>query len=314
MVHFTESAYKTLVGGSVVYLARCLRIELTDGTVMRITEHDTEVTVFEGFVGGAASFTDPQVYSPVDGWDATNSRAEAALKESSMEFNGAFGGDNVSQADILHGKWEDAIVWDFRVDWRVPWLGTPLRSQKLRLGDFKHDDGIWTAQAYNLYADYHVKWGKAYTKTCHHSFGDADCGINVAVGGTTRFTCKVLANNGDPNLNLSFQYDDVAPDTGAISLADERLVGGHITFTSGNLSGQSYPIRKFHASDRIYLQYPTRRAFALEDRFTAYAGCDKRMSTCDGVWSNSDNFGGFQTMPGTATVITTGDNIPTATS
>jgi len=291
-------------------LTRCMKITREDGEIYRVTEHDQTLTIHEGvFDGSSDPWDNAEVYSPVDGWDASNARAEAAMKEANIELTGVFGGTLVTSSDIQAGLWDMATIDDFRVDWRYPWHGV-IRHQVYRLGDFKYDNEVWVAQAYNRYSEFQKKSGNVYRKLCHHAFGNAACGVNTSNPGTTVFKCLVEDGNGDSSYNITMQFDipgDAASYDGADDQEDDFFAMGHIVWTTGDNKGQIYPVRSNTKTGRILdLRFPTRVPFADGDRFDVYAGCDKARATCRDVYSNMENYGGFTFIPGTATLMKTG--------
>jgi len=81
--------------------------------------------------------------------------------------------------------------------------------------------------------------------------------------------------------------------------ADGWFAGGVLTWESGANAGRSCEVRDWvEASSRITLFLPQPFAIEVGDKFRAYPGCDKRLSTCTGRFANVLNFRGEPHLPG----------------
>lgn len=245
-MHDTKEDLQGLLDVSGHRLTRCFRVTRSDGQVFRVTDHDAAISFPENWLDLAA--TDKvggvQSYTPIDGWDSSNSRAEAAMKKNSIELRGAFGGAFVTSEDIMAGLWDSAVVDDFIIDWRYPFKGA-FRWNKYRLTDFQLNGEIWVAQSVSATGELSRKSGKVYAKTCWHAFGDDMCGIDLNDAGVTEFKCTVSALNVAPEHNRSIDFADVAGTyAGAEAAISDFFKGGHVRWTSGNNKGLAYPIRK----------------------------------------------------------------------
>jgi uncharacterized phage protein (TIGR02218 family) len=80
------------------------------------------------------------------------------------------------------------------------------------------------------------------------------------------------------------------------SQADGYFALGEIIFTSGLNSGVKRTI-KTSSAGVLGLSYPLPKVTAIGDTFTAYAGCDKRDTTCSGTFNNIPNFRAFPYIP-----------------
>ena len=184
-------------------------------------------------------------YKPIDGFDAGNARTETAMKNNNIEIRGAFGGSFVTDADILAGLWDWAIVDDFVFDWKRPFLGA-MRWSKYRLTDFQYNDDIWVAQAGTMTGELYRKSGKMYGDTCWHAFGDSHCGVNLNEAGVTEFRCKITDTDDalGKNRTVIFNDADGAGSYGGVQAKPkDYFKAGHLRWTSGKNNGQVYPIR-----------------------------------------------------------------------
>ena len=310
-MHNTKEDLQNLLDASNHYLARCFKVVRQDGTTYRMTDHDNIIPFPENWLDVTSSdkVGSVQNYTPVDGWDASNARAERAMKQNNIEMTGAMGGSIISDSDIRAGLWDWAIVDDFICDWRYPFKGA-FRHSKYRLTDFQFNNDVWIAQAKTMTSELYRKSGKSYGDTCWHAFGDAQCGVDLNVAGTTEFRQKVSSLVSSPDHNRIINYADATGAgsyAGANGKASEYFKAGHLKWSSGNNNGQIYPIRK-STSSQIFLQYPTRADIQANDTFTLFAGCDKLLATCtsttlSGGVNNKDNFGGFPFLVGRTKLV-----------
>lgn len=79
---------------------------------------------------------------------------------------------------------------------------------------------------------------------------------------------------------------------------DNYFDQGLITFTSGQNNGITRTVRLYlHASGQVLLFLPLPFAPANGDTFHIYPGCAKTMSVCQNTFANLINFGGFPFVP-----------------
>lgn len=91
--------------------APCCKIKLTDGTIFALTDHDRPLTVDLGDADG------PLEYSPADAVSFSDGRRATDLAIDTIEVIGAVSSDKITQEDLHLGRFEDAEVTMFEVDW-----------------------------------------------------------------------------------------------------------------------------------------------------------------------------------------------------
>lgn len=81
------------------------------------------------------------------------------------------------------------------------------------------------------------------------------------------------------------------------ALLDRPYAGGYVEWepTPGILERRF--IRDFVASELVLLLTLPFQGIAVNDPVTVYPGCDHTMATCDTVYSNVENYGGFPYIP-----------------
>jgi uncharacterized phage protein (TIGR02218 family) len=136
--------------------------------------------------------------------------------------------------------------------------------------------------------DTQVPW-QLYQSGCAYSLYDANCGVvrsSFSQGG------HVIADAG--NSAFSFKTN--------LFQTDGWFTLGKITMTSGVCIGQTRAIKAYNG-EAITTMVPFIGTPAANDTFTAWAGCDRQMSTCLNKFSNQINFGGQPFIPAPSTVI-----------
>ena len=79
---------------------------------------------------------------------------------------------------------------------------------------------------------------------------------------------------------------------------DQYFNEGWVVFTSGVNNGIKRTVRSYlNAGGQILFWQPLPNAPGIGDTFTAYPGCDKQQSTCDGKFANLVNFSGKPYIP-----------------
>ena len=92
-------------------LAWCWRIVRADGVTLGFTDHDRTL-MFDG--------TD---FEPESGFAASEVRSGSDLSVDAQDAQGVLTSDRITETDILDGRWDNAAV----EVWRVNWAGTSQR-------------------------------------------------------------------------------------------------------------------------------------------------------------------------------------------
>lgn len=119
-----------------------------------------------------------------------------------------------------------------------------------------------------------------YAPTCQHTLFDYGCGLIRATWATSG---NVSA--GSTSSTLLFG--------GALA----RHAQGSIVFSSGVNANLRATVKMATAGVSLTLMYPLPSPPAAGDAFTAYAGCDHTLATCQARFSNAANFRGFPFVP-----------------
>ena len=109
-------------------LAWCWRITRADGVTFGFTDHDRTLS-FDG--------TD---FEPESGLTASEVRSGSDLSVDAQDAEGVLTSDRITETDILDGRWDNAEV----EVWRVNWADTgPARADAARAPSVRSGAGGW---------------------------------------------------------------------------------------------------------------------------------------------------------------------------
>lgn len=141
-------------------LAVCIAITRTDGTVVRITNHDANIT-FDG-----------HDYLCADGGTATDVQASSALNVDNSEQTGIYG--TITAADLKAGVYDYAAYSRFIVNYADTSMGR-YRQQDGTLGQVTIDRQSFVAELRGLMQALQQSFGRVCTPTCPYTLGDSSC-------------------------------------------------------------------------------------------------------------------------------------------
>ena len=262
-------------------LAWCWKITRADGVVLGFTDHD-KVLSFGG--------TD---FEPESGLAASEIRAGSDLSVDSQDAEGALTSDRITETDILDGRWDNALVEVWRVNWRA--TGQRVLLRRGAIGELRRGRTAFVAEVRSMAHVLGQTLGRVYQGTCDAALGDSRCGVDLndpAYSGTGAVV--------DPVLDRAFTA------SGLGGFANGWFSFGYLEWTSGQNSGRAAEVMMHEIASGIVtitlLESPV-RAVETGHAFTIRAGCDKRAETCGAKFANMLNFRGFPHIPGQDTVI-----------
>src|SRR5690606_27464385 len=100
-----STALREHLAGTVTTLASLWRITRTDGVVMGFTDHDQDIT-FDG-----------QFYKAATGFTPTALSSNAALAVDNMEIQSVLDSEDITEADLAAGVYDNATVDLFLVNY-----------------------------------------------------------------------------------------------------------------------------------------------------------------------------------------------------
>jgi len=262
-------------------LAWCWRITRADGVVLGFTDHDRRLT-FDG-----------TSFEPESGLVASELRSGSDLSVDAQDAEGVLSSDRITETDIADGRWDNAAV----EVWRVNWADTGQRALLRRgaIGQIRRGRLAFVAEVRSMAHVLGQTIGRSFQGTCDAALGDARCGIDLespAFKGT--------------GLVTELLRDRAFLASGIFSFADGWFSGGTVQWSSGANYGRQAEVLIHTVAGGIVtvtlLEAPV-RPIAVSDTFVIRAGCDKRAETCQAKFANMVNFRGFPDIPGQDAVI-----------
>ena len=262
-------------------LSWCWRISRADGVTLGFTDHDRVLT-FDG--------TD---FEPESGFAASEIRSGSDLAVDAQDATGVLTSDRITETDILDGRWDNAEVELWRVNWVDP--GQRVLMRRGAVGQIRRGRMAFVAEVRSLAHVLGQTVGRTFQAGCDAALGDARCGIDLddaAYNGNGMIT--------DPLRDRAFLA------SGLSAFEAGWFTSGTLTWTSGANAGRITEVLAHDLADSIatltLLEAPV-RAIAEGDSFIARAGCDKRIATCGTKFANVANFRGFPNVPGQDAVL-----------
>ena len=262
-------------------LSWCWRISRSDGLALGFTDHDR-----------ALAF-DSTAFEPESGFAASEIRAGSDLAVDAQDATGVLTSDRISETDILDGRWDNAAV----ELWRVNWADTSQRVMLRQgaVGQIRRGRMAFVAEVRSLAHVLGQTVGRTFQAGCDARLGDARCGIDLE-NGIYRGTGVVTDLLRDRAFMVS----------GLSGFDAGWFTSGTLTWTNGANAGRVTEVLAHGLDGSIasltLLEAPV-RAIAEGDSFVARAGCDKRIATCSAKFANTANFRGFPNIPGQDAVL-----------
>ncbi len=262
-------------------LAWCWRIVRADAVTLGFTDHDQTLT-FDG--------TD---FEPESGFAASEVRSGSDLSVDAQDAQGVLSSDRITETDILDGRWDNAAV----EVWRVNWAATSQRLLMRRgaIGQIRRGRLAFVAEVRSLAHVLGQTVGRTFQATCDAALGDARCGVNL----------EAPAFKGTGAI-IDLLRDRAFTASGLAGFTPGWFTFGILDWISGVNAGRRAEVLSHDLVDGVavltLLEAPV-RAIAGSDTFTIRAGCDKRIATCGTKFANVPNFRGFPNIPGQDAVL-----------
>ena len=256
-------------------LCWCWRIARGDGTVFGFTDHDRDV-VFDGVT-----------YEASAGFTASQIKETVGLNVDNLEVDSAFRSDRLSDADLSAGRYDNAAVEIWRVNWQDS--SQRILIRKGSIGEVKRQETAFSAEIRGLAHELNQEQGRKFQFGCDADLGDARCTIDL--------TLPAFKGDGAV-VSVSDNHAFTASGLGAF--AGAWFSGGLLTWTSGANNGSKIEVKR-HANGTnatLELWHTMPAAIAPGDNFHVTAGCDKTFPTCKAKFGNGVNFRGFPYIPG----------------
>jgi uncharacterized phage protein (TIGR02218 family) len=262
-------------------LAWCWRIVRADGVTLGFTDHDRTLS-FDGID-----------FEPESGFAASEVRSGSDLSVDAQDAQGVLSSDRITETDILDGRWDNAAV----EVWRVNWAATSQRLLMRRgaIGQIRRGRLAFVAEVRSLAHVLGQTVGRTFQANCDAALGDSRCGVNLEA--------PALKGTG---AIIDLLRDRAFTASGLAGFTPGWFTFGTLDWTSGANAGRQAEVLSHDLVDGVailtLLEAPV-RAIAATDTFTIRAGCDKRIATCGTKFVNVANFRGFPNIPGQDAVL-----------
>ncbi len=269
------SALGEHMAGGAATVCRAWIVRRVDGFVLGFTDHDVDLRVEEVTCHAASGLT------------AGALQAGTGLAVDNGEATGALRHDAIRAEDLRAGLWDGAEVTSYLLNW----ADTSVREIVFRgsLGEIAWGGGTFSAELRGLSEALNQTRGRVYQKRCDAVLGDQRCGVDL--GPAYAVEVEVLGVEDGQTLLVPVleTYEQKWFESG-------RLIV--LTGAAAGTDGRIKTDRARAATRDIGLWQSLRRSVVAGDRVRLEAGCDKRMSTCQGKFRNVLNFRGFPHIPG----------------
>ena len=257
-------------------LCWCWRLTRNDGAKFGFTDHDKALT-FDGTVFEASA-----------GFTASDIKDGVGLSVDNLEVSGALTSAALTDDDLSAGRYDDARVEIFRVNWQNVAQRLLMRSGSL--GEVRRMGSTFSAEVRGLQHYLQQPKGRLFQYTCDADLGDGRCGVNLT-SPTYRGTATVTVAHSSRRFTVS----------GLSAYANDFFTRGLATFTSGPAAGMKIEIKSHSKIGSVVTLDLWSGAEGLPvagNAIVVTAGCDKRIETCRARFANAVNFRGFPSMPG----------------
>lgn len=257
-------------------LCWCWRLARRDGAVSGFTDHDRSIT-FDG-----------TTYEASSGFTASDITDGLGLSVANLEVTGALSSNTLTEEDLAAGRYDDAYIEIYRVNWSSPAERVLVRSGSV--GEVRRSGAGFSAELRGLAHYLQQPKGRLFQLSCDADLGDARCGIDLSRS-AYRGTGTILTAPTSRRFTVS----------GLDSFANGFFARGLLAFSSGASAGLKIEVKSHTVSaDQIVIDLWTEAEGppAPGDEFVVTAGCDKRIETCRARFANAVNFRGFPSMPG----------------
>lgn len=182
-----QGALAARVEQGAAQLCHVWLVSRVDGQVLGFTDHDRDL-VFEGVTCRAAS-----------GWSMGSGDASVGMTPGGFSVSGALDDAALTEEDIVAGRYDEAQV----ALWRVDWSQTSARAQLWggTLCGLRREGSGFVGDLEGPMAQLDRVVGRTYGRDCDAVLGDARCGLDEGriagrVCNRTWRTCTQVFGNG----------------------------------------------------------------------------------------------------------------------
>ncbi len=269
-------------------MAYCWRVTRTDGKVFGFTEHDEDLEF-----GG-------DVYSATTGFTSSALESGLGFSVDNTEATGALSSDVITDEDLEDGKYDNAVVDMYWVNWQNPEQQVYLSSGNI--GQVQRTEFAYQTEFRSKSHRLQQRTGRTYKRTCDALFCDERCGLRVE-----NFTHEAIITGSADAKTYTINY--------AGGLPDNTFASGYFSLGILEVDGKQHSIKRHSqegAETVIELWEDTRITLDLGTKCSLIVGCDKSFKTCIG-FNNAPNFRGFPHIPGSDYLTRNADDTTSTT-
>ena len=279
----TQPSALALLYRTTLRLATCWQLERTDGTILRFTDHSQEL-----HIGG-------HLFTPTSGFSSSAKQKSSKLQPTNFEARGAIASESLVYEDLRAGKYRDAKITEYVVDWMYPWADAVVTAQYW-IDTLTYNGEAWEAQVSSISERFKKPLGIVLSRNCRHTLGDSICRVDLEATGNYENFAVVTSVGSDPLVDFSA--------SAVSSTSDDYWKYGLVIWLTGENSGLEVEVRGYTDSGRVFqLRMPMPIAVSVGDVFNVTVGCDKLLQTCLDKFDNVINFGGFPAIPGNDAIV-----------
>jgi len=270
-VRAMSASLRTHINEELTTLVTCWKITLRDTTVKGYTSHTRDLTFSS------------QLYKASSGYTPTAIEQSSDLAVDNLEIQGFLDNAEITEAELMAGRWDYALVEIFRVNYADLSMGKDVLKVG-RLGEVQMKVGQFVAELRGLSQHMTTQIVELTTPHCRADLGDARCGVTLAsftVAGTVTTATS----------RKQFTDSSRGEGTGTYN-------GGMVTFTSGLNNGLKMEVKTFTAGGVVVLFLNLPYNIQVGDTYSMSRGCDKTLSTCINTYGQVANFRGEPHIPG----------------
>ncbi len=167
-------------------LVTCWKVIRTDGTVLAFTDHDKVLTLDADGDGNVT-------YQPSNSFLRSAVETGEVMAVDHLDVVGILDSDEITEADLIGGRYDNAEVKIFLVNWKDLSQGI-LKERRGWLGEVDLRDYGFTAELLGLTQAYTDRIVELISPGCMAELGDARCGVTLEPADWLPNTAYVVGN------------------------------------------------------------------------------------------------------------------------
>lgn len=259
-------------------LCRCWILETVSNDKLGFTDHDEDI-ILQGVLCEKDA-----------GIEQSGVEERLGLNSDASEVSGALLSDFITKEDIETGKYDNARISTYIVNWCSP--NDYFLDDVSLVGEISQEDGYYKMELRGLASELDQTKGNHFIKNCQADLGDERCSLSLI-----KPEFSGVGQIINPRSSLIFWVG------GLEEFENGWFRGGHLTWRTGQNTGRKIELTEHIKSNGvviIHLWQPMPFEVRESDGFSIQVGCDKSFATCSQKFSNTLNFRGFPHMPGNA--------------